>query len=155
MRKLIFLFAATVAAAGLTGCQGPEKKLARGLDNTMEVIRWGDMRQNVEQSAVFSSPDVTYSYGVIHGFDQSVKRIGLGVVETVTFFVPNPHGATSWDYKTPVWTNSVPAISQYPDNYKPGIISGSGYDTDTYTGFAGGEVAPFVPGSRFKVFDLN
>ena len=27
------------------------------------------------------------------------------------------------------------------------------FDTDTYTGFSGGDIAPFLPGSRFKVFD--
>jgi len=27
------------------------------------------------------------------------------------------------------------------------------FDTDTYVGYSGGDVAPFVPNSRFKVFD--
>lgn len=154
MRNLTFLFAAALAAASLAGCAGPEKKLSRGLDNTMEVVRWGDMRQSVEQSAVFSAPDVSYSYGIVHGFDQSMKRIGLGVWETATFLFPNPHGSMSkWDYKTPMFTNSVTIIPQYPDSYRPGVISGSTFDTDTYTGFSGGDVAPFVPGSRFKIFD--
>jgi hypothetical protein len=27
------------------------------------------------------------------------------------------------------------------------------FDTDTYMGFSGGDVAPFIPGSRFRVFD--
>ena len=27
------------------------------------------------------------------------------------------------------------------------------FDTDTYTGFSGGDVAPLFPGSRFSVFD--
>jgi hypothetical protein len=27
------------------------------------------------------------------------------------------------------------------------------FDTDTYVGLSGGDVAPFMPGSRFKVFD--
>ena len=144
MRKLIFLFAASVAAIGITGCTGPEQKLSRGVNNTMEVVRWGEMRRSVEQSAVFSSPDVNYSYGVIHGFDQSVKRIGLGVFEIATFPIPS--------YK-PICTSYVPANPQYPDSYKPGIISSSTFDTDTYTGFTGGDVAPFIPGSRFQIFD--
>jgi hypothetical protein len=41
----------------------------------------------------------------------------------------------------------------YPDSYKPGLVSDSLFDTDTYTGFSGGDVAPFIPGSRFSVFD--
>jgi putative exosortase-associated protein (TIGR04073 family) len=144
MRKLIFLFAAIATAAGLSGCQGPEQKLARGFDNTMEVVRWGDMRRSVEEGAVFSAPDVSYSYGVVHGFDQSVKRIGLGIYEIVTFPIPS--------YK-PTCTNSVPILAQYPDSYKPGLVSGSTFDTDTYTGFSGGDVVPIVPGSRFSIFD--
>ncbi len=158
MRKLLFLVAIAATTASITGCQGPEQKLSRGLGNTMEVVRWGDMRRNIEQGAVFTSPNINYSYGVIHGFDQSVKRIGLGVVETATFFIPNPHSANStqnahWDYNSPLCTNSVPATPQYPDSYRPGLISSSTFDTDTYTGFSGGDVAPFVPGSRFEIFD--
>jgi putative exosortase-associated protein (TIGR04073 family) len=143
MRKTIFLLAALAATVTLTGCQGPEQKLARGMDNTMEVIRWGDMRRSIEQEAIFSAPDISYSYGAIHGFDQSIKRIGLGVWEVVSFPFP--------PYR-PIFTNSVPAAPQYPDSYQPGLISGSTFDTDTHTGFSGGDVAPFVPGSRFAVF---
>jgi putative exosortase-associated protein (TIGR04073 family) len=143
MRKLIFLFAAAAVVA-LTGCSGPEHKLARGLDNTLELVRWGDMRQSVEQSAVFSAPDVTYTYGAVHGFDQSLKRAALGVAEVATFPLPS--------YE-PVLTDYVPAHPQSPASYRPGLISSSTFDTDTYTGFPGGDVAPFIPGSRFKVFD--
>jgi hypothetical protein len=53
----------------------------------------------------------------------------------------------------PVFTNSVPIAPQYPESYKPGVISSSLFDTDTHTGFSGGDVAPFIPGSRFSVFD--
>lgn len=144
MRHLTYLFAAIALTAGLTGCQGPEQKLSRGLSNTMEVVRWGDMRRSIEQNAVFSSPNVNYSYGFVHGFDQSIKRIGLGLYEVVTFPIPS--------YK-PICTGSVPATPQYPDSYKPGLISGSTFDTDTFTGFSGGDVAPFIPGSRFTIFE--
>ena len=41
----------------------------------------------------------------------------------------------------------------FPESYKPGLISDALFDTDTYTGFSGGDVAPFIPGSRFRVFD--
>ena len=141
---MIFLFAATVGALMMTGCSGPEHKLARGLDNTMELMRWGDMRQSVEQNAVLSSPNVSYSYGVIHGFDRSVSRAGLGLYEVATF----PFPAYS-----PVLTDSIPVNPQYPDNYRPGIVSDSTFDSDIYTGYTGGDVAPFIPGSRFKIFD--
>ena|SRR5690242_13932818 len=144
MRKLIFLFAAVAATAVVTGCSGPEHKLARGFNNTMEIVRWGDLRRGVEQGAVFSSPDVDYAGGAIHGFDQSVSRIGIGLYEIVTFPIPS--------YK-PVCTNYLPVNPEYPDSYKPGVVSSTTFDTDTYTGFSGGQVAPLVPGSRFTIFD--
>ena len=34
------------------GCTGPEQKLGRGLDNTFEIVRWGELRRSVEQNAV-------------------------------------------------------------------------------------------------------
>lgn len=149
MRKLIYLFAAVATAAVFTGCKGPEQKLARGFDNTFEVIRWGDMRRSVEQNTLFSGPNFTYSYGIIHGFNQSIKRIGLGVFEIATFPLPNVPSLTYG----PICTNIVPATPQYPDSYRPGLISSTTFDVDTYTGFTGGDVAPFIPGSRFRVFD--
>lgn len=144
MRKLFFLFAAAVVAVGMTGCAGPEHKLARGLDNTFELVRWGDMRRSVEQNAVFSAPDVSYSYGVVHGFDQSICRAGLGIYEVVTFPIPSYNA---------ICTNKVPVTPQYPASYRPGLISGSTFETDTYTGYTGGDIAPFVPGSRFNIYD--
>jgi putative exosortase-associated protein (TIGR04073 family) len=144
MRKTFFFFIVAVVAVGVTGCAGPEHKLARGLDNTMELVRWGDMRRSVEQSAVFSQPDVSYSYGAIHGFNQSLCRAGLGIYEVATFPIP------SYD---PIFTKKVPANIQSPDNYKPGLISDPLFGTDTYSGYTGGDIAPFVPGSRFRIFD--
>ena len=141
---MFFLLAAAFVAAGLSGCSGPEHKLARGLDNTFELVRWGDMRRSVEQSAVFSAPNVSYSYGIVHGFDQSICRAGLGIFEIATFPIPS--------YK-PICTNTVSASPQYPDSYRPGLISGSTFNTDTYTGYSGGDIAPFVPGSRFNIYD--
>ena len=39
------------------------------------------------------------------------------------------------------------------EGFKPGRVSEGLFDTDTYMGFSGGDVAPFIPGSRFRVFD--
>jgi len=144
MRQLIFLLAAIVSVVAFTGCTGPERKLARGWDNTLELVRWGDMRQSIEQEGVFSGPDYTYSYGTIHGLDQSICRAGLGLYEVVTFPIPSYN---------PIWTTKVPAVPQSPDSYKPGLIYDSTFGTDTYTGYTGGDVAPFIPGSRYKIFD--
>jgi hypothetical protein len=50
----------------------------------------------------------------------------------------------------------VPAFTEYPiypDSYKPSLIDDSTFHTDTALGFSGGDIAPFVPGSRFRIFD--
>jgi len=143
MRKIIFPIAAVLTALFATGCTGPEQKLGRGLSNTMELVRWGEMRQSVEQNSVLESPGYGY-YGAIHGFDRSLQRAGLGIYETVTFPIPS---------YAPICTKSFAPDPVGPESYKPGLYSDALFDTDTYTGFSGGDVAPLVPGSRFKIFD--
>ena len=101
----------------------------------------GEMRRSVEESAVF---DGNYTTGLVRGFDRSMARTGVGLYEVVTFPFPPYH---------PVCTNYLSPEPAYPDNYKPGLWSESMFDTDTYVGFDGGDVAPFVPGSRFQVFN--
>jgi putative exosortase-associated protein (TIGR04073 family) len=133
-----------LAALFTSGCAGPEQKLGRGVNNLFEVVRMGELRRSIEQTAVFDSPDVGYTTGAIRGFDRSVGRSALGLFEIVTFPFP------SYD---PIATRTFAPDPVYPASYKPGLISGSIFDTDTYTGFSGGDVAPFIPGSRFKVFD--
>jgi putative exosortase-associated protein (TIGR04073 family) len=140
-----FLAIAALAVAFTSGCAGPEKKLGRGFSDTIEFTRLGDMRRSVEQTAIFESPSAGYTAGVIHGFDKSVQRTVLGVFEIVTFPIP-PYD--------PILTKYVKPGPQYPESYKPGLISSSTFDTDTYMGFSGGDVAPMIPGSRFRVFDF-
>ena len=53
----------------------------------------------------------------------------------------------------PIWTTYLNPEPVYPDSYRPGLIEDSTFATDTMLGFSGGDIAPFVPGSRFKVFD--
>ena len=145
MRNVIpFLALAALAAVFTSGCAGPEQKLGRGFSDTIEVTRLGDMRRSVEQAAVFDSPSTGYTSGVIRGFNRTVARTAMGAYEMVTFPIP--------PYK-PILTKYVKPGPVYPESYKPGLISGSLFDTDTYMGFSGGEVAPFIPGCRFKVFD--
>jgi len=143
MRKNIFPIAVVLAAVCFAGCTGPEQKLGRGLSNTFEIARWGEMRRSVEQNSVFARPGTGY-YGVVHGFDRSLQRIGLGVYEVATFPLP------SYD---PILTKSYSADSPFPASYKPDLFANPLYSTDTYTGFSGGDVAPFIIGSRFQVFD--
>jgi putative exosortase-associated protein (TIGR04073 family) len=145
MRNVMsFLALAALAAVFTSGCAGPEHKLGRGMSNTFEITRMGEMRNSVEQVSVFESPSAGYTYGAIHGFDRSMARTALGVFEVATFPLPPYH---------PIFTRSFVPHPVYPTSYEPGRISEGLFDTDTYMGFSGGDVAPFIPGSRFRVFD--
>jgi len=139
-----FLALAALAAVFTSGCAGPEAKLGRGVSNALEVTRMGEMRRHVEQTAIFESPSAGYTVGFVRGFNHTVARTGMGVVEIVTFPLP--------PYK-PVFVSYIKPGPIYPESYRPGRISESVFDTDTYMGFSGGDVAPFIPGSRFRVFD--
>ena len=145
MRNVIpFLAVAVLAALFTSGCAGPEEKLGRGLNNTFEIVRMGEMRRTIEQTAIFDSPEAGYTTGFIRGFDRSMARTGLGLFEIATFPVA-PYDPQLTKYLTPE--------PVYPSSYKPGLVSGSTFDTDTYTGFSGGTIAPWIPGNRFRVFD--
>jgi len=138
------LAGAALALVFTSGCAGPEAKLGRGVGDVTEFARGGEMRRYVEQTAIFDSPGAGYTVGVIRGFDHTVAREGMGLYEIITFPLP-PYD--------PILTRYVKPGPIYPESYKPGRISDGLFDTDTYTGFSGGDVAPFVPGSRFRVFD--
>ncbi|MEI9959774.1 MAG: exosortase system-associated protein, TIGR04073 family [Limisphaerales bacterium] len=139
-----FLAAIALVALFTSGCAGPEQKLGRGVNNLFEVVRMGEMRRSIEQTAVFDSPETGYTTGAIRGFDRTVGRVAIGVFEIATFPFP------SYD---PIATRYFTPDSVYPESYRPGLISSSTFDTDTSTGFSGGDIAPFVPGSRFRIFD--
>jgi putative exosortase-associated protein (TIGR04073 family) len=144
MRNVIpFLAVAALAAWFTSGCAGPEHKLGRGTDNVFEAVRLGEMQRAIEQQSVFEPQDGV-AYGVIHGFDRSVARTGIGIYEVVTFPFPPYH---------PVFTKHFTPGPAYPDAFTPRRFSDSIFNTSTYAGFNGGDIAPFVPGSRFSVFD--
>jgi putative exosortase-associated protein (TIGR04073 family) len=145
MRNAIpFLAAAAVAALFTAGCAGPEQKMGRGITNLTEFTRLGEIQRSVEQTAVFNAPNYNYATGFIHGFDQSVAKTAMGAYEVVTFPLPPYH---------PILTKYVTPGAVYPASYRPGLISSGTFDTDQYIGFSGGDVAPFIPGSRFTIFD--
>lgn len=145
MRNVIPILAfAALAAVFTPGCAGPEQKLGRGTSDILEFTRLGDMRSSIEQTTIFVSPSAGYTAGAISGFDHSVARTVMGAVEIVTFPLP--------PYK-PVLTSYVKPGPIYPESYRPGRVSEGLFDTDTYMGFSGGDVAPFIPGSRFRIFD--
>jgi putative exosortase-associated protein (TIGR04073 family) len=158
--RINFSAVISVIAASLfaVGCAGPERKLGRGIANMTEFARCGEMSRSIEQTAVFSEPDFEYTTGVIHGLTRSVKRTMAGVYEVATFPIPNHVGK---DYgpvfypESPVAAALHPESPVYPDNYKPNIMADAAVSTDTALGFSGGDSFPFIPGSRFHVFDNN
>ena len=147
MRNTFPLLAA-VALTGVivVGCAGPEQKFGRGMANTYEIVRAGELRRNVEQTAITKGPDIAYTAGFVTGMNRTLARTGVGIYEIVTFPLP-PYGPVATDYLAP---NTV-----YPDNYKPKLISDSLFATDTNLGFSGGDVAPWLPGCRFRIFDTH
>jgi putative exosortase-associated protein (TIGR04073 family) len=135
-----------MAALFLAGCAGPEQRLGDGMNNLTEFARMGELNRSIEQTSIFDSPESGYTTGFIHGFDQSVYRTVMGAYQVVTFPAGNALTESSFDQKY------VPRGTPYPDSYQPGLMDTSLFQTDTYFGFTGGDVAPFIPGSRFSVF---
>ena len=145
MRNVTSLLALTALGALFTaGCAGPEKKLGRGMNNFYEIVRGGEMRRTMEQTALFDSPDTAYTTGFVRGFNRRMARTGVGLYEIITFPIP------SYD---PIATKYLKPEAPYPDNYKPRLMEDSMFATDTAIGFSGGDVAPMIPGSRFRIFD--
>jgi putative exosortase-associated protein (TIGR04073 family) len=137
---------AAVLASGCSTCQNMEKKFGRGLSNTYEIVRLGDFRRTLEQSAFFEGPEYAQTTGFYKGLHKSLARTGIGIYEMVTAPIP-PYDPICTDYLSPG--------PVYPDNYAPGIIADSTFASDTYLGFSGGDVFPMVPGSRFRIFDTQ
>jgi putative exosortase-associated protein (TIGR04073 family) len=144
MQKSAFFLGASLLVGVLaSGCAGPEKKFGRGVSNLFEIVRMGEVRRSVEQTALFESPDIAYTTGFFRGLNRSLARTGVGVFQVVTFPIP-PYD--------PIWTSYLTPNPVYPDSYKPRLIEDSTFSTDTAIGFSGGDIAPFVPGSRFSIF---
>ena len=147
MRKTLPLLAVLgIAAVFASGCANVENKFGRGMANTFEIARGGEFRRTVEQTAIFDGPDAAYSTGFVHGIDRTLARTGMGVYEMVTAPFPPYH---------PIFTDHFAPGPVYPDNYSPGLIADSMFSTDTELGYSGGDVAPFIPGCRFRVFDMH
>jgi hypothetical protein len=47
----------------------------------------------------------------------------------------------------------MPDDAMFPASYTPGLWDDGIFHPNTAVGFGGGDVAPFFPGSRFRVFD--
>jgi putative exosortase-associated protein (TIGR04073 family) len=147
MRKNLSLLAMVMSAGLLaTGCANIENKFGRGMANILEPIRLGEMRRSMEQTELFDTPDATYTTGFIRGLNRTLARTGVGVYEIVTAPFP-PYD--------PVFTDYLAPGPVYPDSYTPNLIEGSTFSTDANLGFAGGDVNPLIPGSRFRIFDTH
>ena len=147
MRNLfscIFLFLGV--ALIVSGCAGPEEKFGRGVSNMMEIARLGELRRSYEQTSVLESPEMGCTTGVLHGIDRTVARTAAGFYEVATFPFPNqsPKGYG------PIF---LPESPVNPDSYKPSWLADQMMSPDTSLGYGGGDIAPFVPGSRFHIFD--
>jgi putative exosortase-associated protein (TIGR04073 family) len=146
-KKVVYFLSLIVVASFVAGCAGPEQKFGRGLSNMAEFARLGEMRRSFEQASIFeSSGQGGTATGILHGINRSLERTGVGIYEVVTAPIPNhSHG----DYG-PIF---FPADPVYPDSYKPDWVADTTLQPDTALGFAGGDLAPFIPGSRFRIFD--
>lgn len=154
MRKKAFYLLSLVAVASIVaGCAGPEEKLGRGINNMTEFARLGELRRSMEQSAIFDTPGYGgVTTGIIHGFDRSFARTGVGLYEVLTFPIPN----NFYGNYDPIFFGEGLLRSPdpvYPDSYTPDWLADTTLSPDTSLGFAGGDLAPFIPGSRFRVFD--
>jgi putative exosortase-associated protein (TIGR04073 family) len=137
---------AAVAALALTGCAGPEQKLGRGLTNLGEILRMGEMTRSYEQAVLFDGTESGPTTGFVRGFNKTIKRTALGAYEVVTFPIPNHKNQ---DYG-PILHPVGPV---YPASYRPGIPDQPTLNTDYALGFGSGDTAPFIPGSRFRIFE--
>jgi putative exosortase-associated protein (TIGR04073 family) len=147
MRKTLpLLVVLGIAAVFASGCANVENKFGRGMANSFEIVRGGEYRRSMEQTALFEGPDTAYSTGFVHGLNRSLARTGIGVYEVVTAPFPPYH---------PVFTDKFAPGPVYPDNYQPGIVADSMFATDTELGYSGGDVLPILPGERFRVFDMH
>ena len=147
MRIRISLLAALLVVGALgSGCANTEKKFGRGMSNMFEIVRGGEMRRTVEQTALFDSPDAGYTTGFFKGLNRTFARTGVGIYEVITAPFP-PYD--------PVFTDYLAPGPVYPDSYVPTLMEDAVFATDTNLGFSGGDVAPMIPGSRFRIFDTH
>jgi putative exosortase-associated protein (TIGR04073 family) len=146
MRNISFLAAIAIAGCFASGCANVENKFGRGVGNMFEIVRGGEFRRTMEQTATFDGPDAAYGVGFFRGINRTLTRTGIGIIEVVTAPFP-PYD--------PLFTDKFAPGPVYPDNYLPNILSDSMFATDTSLGFSGGDVAPFIPGSRFRIFDAH
>jgi len=148
----------------MAGCAGPERKFGRGVSNMTEIIQMREMRRSIEQTAIWDGKDSSFTTGVARGFNRTMARTFVGIYEVVTFPIPSYNPVLKQDgpiypdyaiatHKEPFGGLVLPVKASYPESYTPARVASGLFDTDTYLGFSGGDVAPMIPGSRFHIFD--
>lgn len=152
------LLALCLAAFLLTGCGAVERKLGRGMNNATEIFRGGELRRSIEQTGLWEGPDQAFTTGLVRGMGRTMARTAIGFSEVLTapfppydpYFFPE-----KWfrDPTTKVRAEPFSVDPAYPDAYQPRLFSDTIFHTDSRIGFAGGEIIPIVPGSRFRVFE--
>lgn len=142
--KLFILGSMALVAIFASGCANTEQKMGRGIGNMTEIVRGGEFERSAEQGGIFDGPDVGFSTGFVRGVNRTLARTGIGIYEVITAPLP-PYGPVCTDYLSP--------RPQYPDSYRPTKWSDAIFDTDYSLGFSGGEIAPWFPGSHFRIFD--
>ena len=80
MRKsLLFLAGAIVAGLFATGCANVEQKFGRGMANSFDIVRGGEFRRTMEQSALFDGPEYASTTGLMRGIHRTLARTGIGI----------------------------------------------------------------------------
>ena len=119
--KLIPICGAVLLLASCA--EGPQEKLGRGIVNSMEIFRMGEMRRAITDTGVLDSPNLEFTTGVIRGANRTMLRTAYGFYEVFTFPWPN-HKPKDYGpiffYGNPALKNSSPV---YPDAYKPQILA--------------------------------
>ncbi len=127
MRTPLFLLSLLLTFTLLTaGCAGPERKFGRGVNNLFEIVRIGDLRRTIEQTAMTDGPDAAYTGGFVKGFNRSISRTFVGLYEVVTFPIPRTTRLR------PIYLTPGPV---YPDSYQPNLIADQVFAPDTSLGF--------------------
>ncbi len=152
------LLAFAASAVLFTGCGAVERKLGRGMNNATEVFRGGELRRSIEQTGLWEGADQAFTTGLVRGMGRTMARTAIGFSEIVTAPFPpyDPYFFPEKWFRDPTTKLRAEPFSvepAYPDAYQPRLFSDTIFHTDSRIGFAGGEIVPLVPGSRFRVFE--
>ena len=142
--KFVVLGSMALVALLAGGCADMEQKMGRGMGNMTEIVRGGEFERSVEQGGLFDGPDTGMATGFVRGVNRTLARTGVGIYEVVTFPLPPYH---------PVCTDYLSPHPMYSDTFQPKKLDDAIFDSDGALGFSGGEVAPWFPGSHFRIFD--